>query len=458
MITIQKLDAVECSVSAQDGRILLPCLSYRTAYWVEGPHKKERVEYIKKEFTHTRGGKWRFLTGLLPKICEYLERKGFNYEIVEDSSFKYKTRLPKIDGITLRNDQLKALKAIKENERGTIKAPTGIGKTIIILGTIALYPNNCKTLVLAHNKGIVKQTYDTMMAHNFKSVGRMGDGQNKWNRRWKTVVSTIQTFIKQDPNDYIDFFDIVIVDEGHWVSNTEGNYGKLLLSMLTPIRIAFTATPPTENKQKFALEGLIGPVIYDLTIKEAIDNGIIVTPKIKLIKIPYDHKIRELRKYTDVYSKGIIENTYRNNLILKIAKENTDQNKTVLIMVTRKEHGKILQNTAKKRLNQKIEFIQGSTSSDNREIIKELLIKKKQKCVIANVVWREGINIPTLDVVIRACGGKSEKITLQDIGRGLRKADGKDEVIIYDFFDSSHPHLISHFGERICVYMDNSWI
>ena len=80
------------------------------------------------------------------------------------------------------------------------------------------------------------------------------------------------------------------------------------------------------------------------------------------------------------------------------------------------------------------------------------------KCVICTAVWKEGVNIPELNVVINAAGGKSELVTLQTIGRGLRKTENKSELIIYDFFDNSHHYLVDHFGHRFCLYSDMGWI
>ena len=80
------------------------------------------------------------------------------------------------------------------------------------------------------------------------------------------------------------------------------------------------------------------------------------------------------------------------------------------------------------------------------------------KAVIATSVWKEGVNIRSLNNVINAGGGKSEIQTLQCIGRGLRITDEKKVVNIYDFFDSGHPYLIAHFGERFCLFVDQGWV
>jgi superfamily II DNA or RNA helicase len=105
-----------------------------------------------------------------------------------------------------------------------------------------------------------------------------------------------------------------------------------------------------------------------------------------------------------------------------------------------------------------VKFIQGSSDIETRERIRNELNMGLVKTVISTTVWKEGINIPNLNNVINAAGGKSEIATLQGIGRGLRKTSEKDKVVIYDFFDPGHPYLIAHFGERLCLYMDMGWL
>ena len=97
------------------------------------------------------------------------------------------------------------------------------------------------------------------------------------------------------------------------------------------------------------------------------------------------------------------------------------------------------------------------TNSDEREEIRSSLNKSKYDCVISTSVWREGVDIPNLDCVINACGGKSEIMTLQAIGRGLRKTDDKEEVIIIDFLDP-YKYLALHTIQRLQIYVNSGWL
>ena len=125
-------------------------------------------------------------------------------------------------------------------------------------------------------------------------------------------------------------------------------------------------------------------------------------------------------------------------------------------MINKIDHGRLLKNIGDKR-GLKVEFVYGNTETENRNKIKEALNDKKTS-VICSDVWSEGINIPELNVVINAGGRKSDLKTLQIAGRGLRVTDTKKELILYDFFDSSHRYLVEHFGHRFSLYCDMGWI
>jgi ATP-dependent Lon protease len=90
--------------------------------------------------------------------------------------------------------------------------------------------------------------------------------------------------------------------------------------------------------------------------------------------------------------------------------------------------------------------------------VKKQMEKTKGHTVICTTIWKEGINIPSLDSIVLGGGWKSPTPILQAIGRGLRTFESKKEVVIHDFFDPSHNYLISHFGERLSLYFEMNWM
>jgi superfamily II DNA or RNA helicase len=248
-----------------------------------------------------------------------------------------------------------------------------------------------------------------------------------------------------------------MVDEAHRVSSLDSTYAKVLSNIMAPIRIGFTATLPTAETAQLSLEALIGPVIGELSIEEASELGILAVPKVRLLKTPFSHTIKSTRRYADVYQVGVVESQVRHNLIVDKVMDHAKRGDITLIFVNRIEHGEMLQDTFMEK-GEQVPFVRGDMKPQERENIKHSLMGRRRKIAIATTAWREGINIPSLDVIFNAGGGKDELGVIQTIGRGLRRTHGKDEVIIYDIFDPSHHYLISHFGERITLYMELEWL
>lgn len=452
-MNIRILDSVHCQVPKKDVLLIAPCLKYKKEWWQQGPFRKEKKVYDAYMVNKRTGI---FLTGLLPKVCNYCTKRydespQVDRENVEVLKVKKKPALP---GITFRDDQLKLIELATLNQRGVILSPTGSGKTIVMLGLISQFPK-ASVLILCHSVGIVTQTFDELKKFGFKDLCMMGGGKKKLHG--KIVVSTIQTLVKLDPALVMDKFDIVIIDEVHHCQSLSSQYGKVMQKNLAPCKFGFTATLPVGKEKELALEGLIGPVIGKVSINEAAKLGILAKPEIKLIPVPLSPSIADYMKYQQLYKYGIVQNRYRNRLIMKNASVRIQEGKSVLIMVKEILHGEALIEIAEEVFDFIPTFIRGETQSIMREQIKASFEKKDIGCVISTAVWREGINIRTLDTVINACGGRSEIMTLQSIGRGLRKTKEKDSVLVIDFLDP-YKYLATHAILRLQIYVKNGWI
>ena len=454
---IEILDSVECEVSRADAGVIAPCITFETVFWVQGPFKKQRKVGTKNVFTFRGKDVWRFHTGLLPRITKYCKDQGIPVEIVGEEIKIKRQNPPFLKNITFRPDQLKLMNAACTAGRGIISSATGTGKTLMQLGILSCYPN-CKALVLAHTIAIVEQTFKELQKFGFKSIEMFGGGNKAQKPTKQITVSTMQSFIAIDPEDYIDYYDCTIIDEAHHLQAKDSTYATILGNMLAPIRLGFTATTRTTDEAVLVNEGLLGPLIEEVTIQEAADLGILSTPKLRLIKSKCSQGIMDLRKYQDVYSFGIVNNQLRNRQIAEIVKEFYKQNKITLIFVTHIEHGNLIAEEIKNLFGYKVPFIQGSMSMEDREDIKAGLISKKVKICLATTSWREGVDIPNLSAVVLTGGGKSEIQVLQGIGRGLRRTKDKDEVIIVDFLDLNHTHLIRQTGERLSIYSSHGWL
>lgn len=265
----------------------------------------------------------------------------------------------------------------------------------------------------------------------------------------------------EDAHEY--FVNNVLVHNCHHISSYKSQYAKVLQRSLAPVRLGVTATMPYKEEAKFALEGILGPKLAELTIKEGGELGIIAKPIIKILDPPYIDGLEHVEdskdnlKYPEVYHVGIVDNMARNMMIVVTAKNLTKENKSVLINVNRIEHGKILEEMGT-NYGINCKFIHGKSNDELRTEIRNALESKRIKCVIASTIFKEGVNIPSLDACVNAAGGKSEIATLQALGRGLRATKTKKVVLIVDFKDTSNVYLRRHFKARLKVYKKNEWV
>ena len=414
-------------------------LVYDKVFWRQGRYSKERHTY-KKKLLDKRGN---FLSGFVPKIKKYLELKGHIVGVTVDTGKEGMSffRWPELKDITFREDQRKAIDEILTYGRGIWKAPTGSGKTILIAAIVKAYSSS--TLILVHTKTLLKQTKEELARWDLKADVLM--------------KQSFSNAVKDTPRDY---YDVVIVDEAHHVSSFESQYSKILMYLEASIRIGFTATTYDKTKESYlAMEGLLGPVIGETSYEEV--KEILAKPKMKFIKVPEmgDKAKKKLKgKYQFVYDQGIVKNRKRNQLIVEEAERNIKKGKSVLLMVERIEHGDILLELCEVAMPGVFTFL--SAEDDNKKLDGETKAFKegKRKGVIASRIWGEGLNIKRINVVINAVGGKSEIAAIQRFGRGLRKDEGKIDVLLVDMLDTNHTYFQRHAMERLCFYSDIGWL
>ena len=454
MLKITIDNVIYSHIKKQDIAILEECLQYKYQKHKFNPyaHKNKSSYEDKVESLIDKNGK--FFTGYISRVKKYLSEKNIPYEIENNSERLKPDNEPIIKGKTLREDQKRLVEAAIKNQRGVLISPTGSGKTLIAGSIISCFKNK-KTLFLVHTKSLLKQAADDFKEYGLKNITMIGD--NEKDLSGDIVVSTRQSFIKLNFDEITDLFDIVIVDESHHILDKEGQYVKILNKLLAPIRIGLTATFPSKIESQMVIEAYLGEVVGEFTEEEAREKDIIADTKVIIRKTSFDSDVADLSAYKRVYNLGVVNNQSYNLQIIKEAKYWIEQDKSVLIFIIETDQGRLLQKFAKEN-NVECEFVYGDTKSDIREKVKADLKTKKLKCVICSTIWTEGINIPSLDVIINAAGGKSERIIRQLRGRGVRTCEGKDRLIYVDFFNPSHSSLIKHFGERICLYFENDWM
>jgi len=368
---------------------------------------------------------------------------------------------------TLRDFQVSAIRAIFQYTRGIIQSPTGSGKTVISAGAVKIANlQGLKVLFLTHQKELLHQTWSSYTGSGI-DTGRLGDGIRDIHH--PTIIATVQTIYaglekrdkrgniikKADPEivALLQSIDMLIIDEAH---RGDAMTFQTVCNMCVNgyYRIGLTATPLMKGLfEDLALISQTGNVIYRITIKDLVDRGLLAQPYIKLQRITLPELPRHL-SYATAYKQGVVENTYRNGIIVNEAVGFAQAGLTTLILVSKINHGKTLLSMLERYPGLRIQFIHGSKDTETRDEALKALADKRLDILISSTIADEGVDIPAVSAVILAGGLKSPIKLFQRIGRGMRpKADG-NWVLIVDFIDLTNKHLARHSKERFVLVKD----
>jgi len=402
----------------------------------------------------------KFLTGLLPYVLEGLKQFNVPYEIVDERPIYDKPGPIETCAVELRHYQQDALDQIIANKRGIIFARPRSGKTIIEIMMVAklnLFP----VISICQSIDIARQTVE-----KFKQflpqipVGMVGDGECDIQPITVVTIQSVmsaysvkETIPKKELEKFLSQSDkgklqrlvetakIVWADECHHVVSSTWKYILQNKIYAAEYIIGCSGTPYREDNTNLLLEGLLGPIIYEINYSTLIDEGFLVRPTIHLIKIPETMQFTT-EPYATIYKKAIIENDLRNKAIAKTIYALTSTGRSCLVLVSKITHGNEL---LKYMPYAKFSY---SKSSDRASLWYQL--KTKQILCLITTLGDEGVDIPNLDATIIAAGGESAIKVFQRM-RCMTPYPGKNAAIMVDFLDP-YKYLKIHSKKRAKLY------
>jgi superfamily II DNA or RNA helicase len=236
----------------------------------------------------------------------------------------------------------------------------------------------------------------------------------------------------------------VIVDECHMA---KADALKTLLTGVMahiPIRWGLTGTIPKEEYEFMSLRCSLGEVIGRLSASELQDQGVLANCHVNILQL-VDHV--EYRDYQSEL-KYLLETEGRMDYIARLV-ESLRKTGNTLVLVDRIAPGQLLVEKIKDAV-----FVSGSTkSNDRKEQYEEVAVSDDKVIVATYGVAAVGINIPRIFNLVLVEPGKSFVRVIQSIGRGIRKAEDKDFVQIWDV-TSTCKFAKRHLTKRKQFYKD----
>ena len=353
--------------------------------------------------------------------------------------------------IRLRNDQVEVVNNFLETPQALQEVATGAGKTIMTATLSKICEKYGRTMIIVQNKSLVEQTEE-----DYINVG-LDVGVYYGDRKELNKTHTICTWQslnildkKSHDTDLLTLAEFtegvaaIIIDEVHQAK------AEVLKKLLTvnfansPIRWGLTGTVPKEKFEYESIRCSIGEVIHRVTANQLQEKGILAQCHVNITQVT---DVKEFRSYADEY-KYLVTDPDRIKWLSKKINEIALTGNT-LVLVNRIDSGKMLID-----LIPEAAFVSGAVKSKERKEEYDEIKTSDNKIIVATYgVAAVGINIPRIFNLVLLEPGKSFVRVIQSIGRGIRKAEDKDFVQIWDI-TSSCKYAKRHLTERKKFYKD----
>lgn len=453
--------------------------------WIVG--SPDELEKVKQELTFSVPGVEyieRYLTTKWDrKIRLYQVRKeglkvfrGIGEWVSEKYDCRYKERTESIQLLSPENDwrdlvyslrdyQEESVIEVLKHRFGLLDLATNAGKTLIAAGILKAF-RKYGCVYLVHRRELFEQSRE-FFVRNGLDVGMLKSNVVDLNHDVVVCMLgslSLKTTRNKMVKDWWSYRKVILVDECHHVANSK--YFKRLINQAvgSQVRVGLSGTIPREGcLDWFRLRGMFGKVLKRVTNEELIEkhysvkvvvNVFVDSPcwfvgirrKLEENGVKFGIKYFERKYWETVRKHCIVQNVKRNKIVADICRDKDG----VLIIVDRIEHGRLLN-----------QMIQNSVfvfaNSDYREEVLEDFRQGRIKILIASPILEEGVDVSGIRHLVIASGGKSRRKLLQRIGRGLRLAEDKEYLEVYDFYDDEVPLLERHVKDRLRVYKEQGF-
>lgn len=420
-----------------------------------------------------------FPAGLTLHVAQHLQSQGRDVAL-----YHYRGRKLDLSKITpeylppvgkfkrLWTHQLEAVRALLREKRGTVKSPTGSGKTemVAVIAHFLWSECNWRTLIVVPKKGIMRQTVKRLESYfdGAPQVGWVGDSERV---EGDVMVGTIQTlqgwrprrtkknYFPSEPmlRELVRESEVLISDECH-KSSAEGWFD-LLMGSRAYRRYGFSGTPlKHEELDDMRLIGATGPVVFEVSAPELGEKKLIAKPKICMVMSDdvsgpeIDDAIKSAVKegveksaYQAAYYEAVVNNEMHNRAVIRTVQWMVDRGRGTLLLCRRREHFELLAEMLEES-GLAYEAVWGDTDNSDRDHAKGSLARGRAQVVLATTVWDEGEDLSGVGAVVLAEGVKALTNSLQRIGRGTRR--DTEDVWCVDFVPTCHKTLCEHAAQR----------
>ena len=363
-------------------------------------------------------------------------------------------------------DKLEAERTVRGYTRNLVVAATGTGKTVISALDYKRFRKQnpgkpCRLLFVAHREEILRQSLYTFRAVlKDANFGELFVGNNR-PESIDHLFMSIQTFNSQGfaEKTASDFYDYIVVDEFHHAAAP--TYQKLLTYYQPKILLGLTATPERMDG-KSILSYFGNRIAAEIRLPEAIDRKLLcpfqyfgVTDTVDLNTLKWSAGGYDKNELSNLYTlSGAVANRRADLVVSSLLRYVTDIDEVKgLGFCVSVEHAEFMCRYFNSRGIPSI-FLTGKSSDEERKTAKGRLVSGEVRFIFVVDIYNEGVDIPEVNTVLFLRPTESLTIFLQQLGRGLRLAEGKDCLTVLDFIGQANKCY--NFEDKFAALLSNT--
>lgn len=344
---------------------------------------------------------------------------------------------------TLRDYQVDNKKKIYEAWKSCrsvmLQMPTGTGKTRLFVSIArdifdygASIKKAFKVLILAHRKELIEQISDHL-GNKYRLAHGLIISQNIEQKKYSMQVGSVPTLNRRLERWEDKDFDVIIIDEAHHV---KAKSYKKIIDMFPKAKIlGVTATPYRLNHAGFRPE--FDDLIVSPSVAEFIKRGYLceydyysIRPNSELQKEIDQMKLDFEGDYKESEMMDVMDRDFIRADILDAYQRYAGGKKAIVYTINRSHNVHLAEKFKAAGI------VSASIDSETPKEKRDELVGKFRRGeiqVLFNVnIFSEGFDCPDVEVIQLARPTKSLSMYLQQVGRGLRPAEGKERLLILD--------------------------
>ncbi|RXZ80912.1 DUF3427 domain-containing protein [Paenibacillaceae bacterium] len=341
-------------------------------------------------------------------------------------------------------EKLEAERMLYGRTKNLVVAATGVGKTVVSAFDYRRFANRkplARLLFVAHREEILKQSLDTfrfvLKDLNFGEL-HVGNHQAKALDHLFISIQSLNS-MKLTEMTTTDYYDFIVVDEFHHAAAP--SYQKLLAHYEPTILLGLTATPERMDG-KDILHYFDDTIAAEIRLTDAIDRKLLcpfqyfgVSDHIDLSQVKWSRRGYDLQELEHLYTNNKIRATQIMNS-LRAYVTDVDEVKG-LGFCAGVEHALYMAKVFHEAGIPAI-ALHGSSCEEDRNQVKAKLVNGEIKMIFVVDLYNEGIDIPEVNTILFLRPTESLTVFLQQLGRGLRLAEGKECLTVLDFIGQAH--------------------